>query len=152
MFIENVSLREFSIVGISIRTTNENGQSQKDIDELWAKFMSENIAARIPNKASDKLYCMYTDYESDFMGAYTTILGFEVNSAENLPDGLITKIIPASTYRLYKSTGGLPGSVINTWKHIWEGDVKRKYLADFDIYPADAFSSPSPLVETYLSV
>lgn len=152
MTFENRSLGEFLVAGISIRTTNKNGQSQKDIGELWGRFMSENIAQKISNKISGNLYCIYTDYESDFMGEYTTILGFDVGSVENLPDGLIVKTIPASTYRLYKSQGELPGSVVNTWKQIWESDMKRKYLADFDIYPPDAFSSPNPVVETYLSV
>jgi len=152
MTFENRSLGEFLVAGISIRTANKNGQSQKDIGELWGRFMSENIAQKISNKISGNLYCIYTDYESDFMGEYTTILGFDVGSVENLPDGLIVKTIPASTYRLYKSQGELPGSVVNTWKQIWESDMERKYLADFDIYPPDAFSSPNPVVETYLSV
>ena len=34
---------EFHIIGIAIRTTNENGQSQKDIGELWQKFSGSNI-------------------------------------------------------------------------------------------------------------
>jgi|SRR6185312_2565375 len=152
MTFENRSLGEFLIAGISIRTTNKNGQSQKDIGELWGRFMGENIAQKISNKISDNLYCIYTEYESDFMGEYTTILGFEVSSVKDIPEGLIAKTIPASTYRIYKSLGELPGAVVNTWKQIWETDIKRKYLADFDIYPPDAFSSSNPVVETYLSV
>ncbi|HZV12359.1 MAG TPA: effector binding domain-containing protein, partial [Candidatus Kapabacteria bacterium] len=34
-----ITLDEFNIIGISVRTTNQNGQSQKDIGELWEKFM-----------------------------------------------------------------------------------------------------------------
>ena len=113
--------------------------------------MSENIAAKIP-KANEKLYCIYTDYESDFMGVYTTILGFEVNSAESIPEGLVVKTIPASTYRCYTATGTLPDSVINIWKQIWGSDIKRKYLVDFDVYPPNAFTVSSPEVEVYVSV
>ena len=152
MAFESRSLDEFYIAGISIRTTNKEGQSQKDIGELWGRFMSENIAHKISGKVSDKLYCIYTEYETDFMGKYTTILGFEVSKDANLPEGIVLKTIPASSYRVYKSMGELPGSVVNTWKHIWETDIKRKYIADFDVYPADAFSSANPVVETYLSV
>jgi len=152
MVFENVALEGFVVVGIFVRTTNKNGQSQKDIAELWGKLMGGNTARKIHSKISDKLYCIYVDYEGDFMDTYTTILGFAVSSIQNLPEGCIAKTIPASTYRLYKSTGTLPESVINTWKHIWESDLKRKYLVDFDVYSGDAFSSSSLLVETYLSV
>ncbi len=152
MHFENVAIGGFTVVGISVRTNNRNGQSKKDISELWTKFMQENIFGKISNKVNENLYCIYTDYESDFMGEYTTILGYKVDSNENLPEGLITKVIPDSSYRLYQSAGNIPESVLKTWKHIWESDAKRKYLADFDVYLPDAFSIDSPVVETYLSV
>jgi predicted transcriptional regulator YdeE len=151
MYFENVELDEFLVIGISVRTMNQNGQSQKDIGELWGKFMGENIAAKIPDKTSNNIYCIYTDYESDFTGAYTTVLGCRVGSIINIPEGLIAKKILASEYRVYRSTGKLPYSVLHTWKAIWDSDVKRKYLADFDVYPPDVFSSENP-VATYLSV
>lgn len=151
MYFEKVELEEFQVIGISIRTTNQNGQSQKDISELWGKFMSENIAGKIPHKVNENIYCIYIDYESDFMDAYTTILGFKVNSFENIPEGLIAKTIPTSVYRLYKSTGKLPYCVLQTWQEIWESGIKRKYLADFDVYPPDVFSIENPVVETFVS-
>lgn len=152
MHFENVALEEFRIIGISVRTSNQNGQSKKDISELWARFMSENIAGKISGKVNENLYCIYTDYESDFMGAYTTILGFRVNSIENIPEEYTVKTITASKYALFKSTGKLPDCVLNTWMDIWKSEIKREYSADFDVYPPDAFSSENPVVETYLSV
>lgn len=152
MVFQEVNLKGFSIAGIAVRTTNKNGQSQKDIGELWAKFMREDITHKLEGKLSDRLYCAYTDYESDFMGAYTTILGFEVNPEYHLFEGIIRKAIPPLNYRLYKSTGALPDSVLNTWQHIWASDIKRNYMADFDAYPPNAFSSANAVVETYLSV
>src|ERR1700679_3655800 len=150
MEFENVTCKEFTVIGISIRTTNQNGQSQKDIGELLTKFMRENIALKILNKTDNNLYCIYTDYESDFMSPYTTILGYKVNSVENIPEGLISKVVTESNYQVYKSTGKLPYCVLQTWQEIWNSNAKRKYLADFDVYPPDAFSSETPVVETYL--
>ena len=135
-----------------MRTTNENKQSQKDINELWGRLINESIAAKISDKCNNSIYSIYTDYESDFMGAYTTILGFKVSGFKNLPQGLVAKTIPISTYRIYKSNGKLPDCVVNTWEHIWETNVKRKYLTDFDVYPPDAFYSDNPIIATYLSI
>jgi predicted transcriptional regulator YdeE len=58
-------LESFKVIGISVRTTNENRQATKDIPFLWKKFFEENISSKIPNKLSDDLYCVYTHYEKD---------------------------------------------------------------------------------------
>ena len=58
-------LEPFKIIGISVRTTNENGQAMKDIPFLWNKFFEENIKDKIPNRLTDDLYCVYTHYEKD---------------------------------------------------------------------------------------
>jgi len=147
-----ITLEEFNVAGVSVRTTNQNGQSKKDIGQLWSRFISESIASKVADKVNGDIYCIYTDYESDYMGAYTAILGFKVDSVGNIAEGLITKTIPACSYQPFISMGKLPESVLNTWKYIWESGIKRKYLADFDVYPPNSFSSGNPVVETYLSV
>ena len=70
----------FYVVGISVRTSNENQQAAKDIPALWQRFMSENIADKIPNKSSNKVYAVYTDYESDHTKPYTTIIGYKADT------------------------------------------------------------------------
>ena len=49
-----MDIQKFNIIGISIRTTNENEQSGKDIPALWDQFISEGIAEKIPNKNNEK--------------------------------------------------------------------------------------------------
>ena len=49
------------IVGISVRTTNQNGQAMQDIGNLWQRFFSEQLLTKIPNKVSDAIYNIYTD-------------------------------------------------------------------------------------------
>ena len=152
MEFTTITLKQFFVIGISVRTTNQNGQSQKDIGELWQKFFQDNILDHIPNKVNSDIYCIYTDYESDANDPYTTILGCKVSSLENIPDGMIGKTIPETTYRLYKSLGKIPEAVLNTWFHIWQSPIERSYLADFDVY-GPAPSDPNDAeVETYLSV
>lgn len=152
MTYTTTDLEQFSVVGIAVKTTNQNGQAQKDISELWQKFFSNNISNRVPNKVSDDIYCVYTDYESDVNGAYTTILGYKVTTLESVPEGLIGKSIPKATYQLYRSKGELPQSVLATWGHIWQTLIKRRYLADFDVYGQQSQDPSYAEVETYLSV
>lgn len=78
--MNNQIIEKFSVIGISVRTTNENGQSAKDIEALWGKFWGEEIQNQIPNKINDDIYAVYTDYETDFNGPYTLIIGLTVST------------------------------------------------------------------------
>src|SRR5690349_24486132 len=125
----NITKPGFYIAGISVRTTNENMQAMKDIGELWGRFMGGDIGSKIPNKVSEDVYCMYTDYESDVNGPYTTILGYQVGSLDNLPDGIQGKQVPEAKYQVFPAKGKLPDIVVDTWKKIWGSpDIQRAYL------------------------
>ena len=78
--MEKVKIEPFKLIGISLRTTNENGKAAKEIGELWEKFLNENISDAIPNKVDNTVYSLYTDYEGDYTKPYTAILGCPVNS------------------------------------------------------------------------
>jgi predicted transcriptional regulator YdeE len=147
-----IEIEEFKVIGISVRTTNQNGQSQNDIGNLWSKFMGQNLIELIPNKNSNDIYCIYTNYESDFNGLYTTILGCKVNSFDNIPEGFISWTIPKTKYQVYKSTGKLPDSVVKTWTNIWQSDISRKYVADFEVYGQKSQNPENAEVDTYVSI
>lgn len=124
------------IIGLSIRTTNENQQSAQDIPALWGKFITEGTAEKIPDKVDDSIYCVYTDYEKDFTKPYTVILGCRVNSIESLPDGMTYTVIEKENYSKYVASS--PEEVFNEWVKIWNSDLKRTYKADFEVYAADS--------------
>lgn len=152
---EEVILDKFYIVGISVRTTNRDYQSQGDIAKLLeAFFENEYLQQVLPDKLSNDVYCMYTDYESDYMGEYTCIMGYRVSGIKNIPpnQNLAVKEIPQSKYYKYVSEGELPYAVGKTWAHIWQSDIDRKYAADFDIYGDESKDTNNAKVTTYLSV
>ena len=59
--MNNQTIQKFYVIGISTRTTNENGQSAKDIEALWGKCWGEENQTPIPNKMSDEIYAVYTN-------------------------------------------------------------------------------------------
>ena len=142
----------FAIVGIAVRTTNQDGRAQKDIGALWERFFRENVAGRIAERQSPGIYCVYTDYDSDFQGPYTTLLGYRVTSLDNIPEGLTGKMIPAYSYRLFVTKGKIPEALVATWMKIWQTCGDRAYVADFDIYSPDDGDPQAATVETYVSV
>jgi len=44
-----LKVNSFNVIGISVKTTNENGQSTQDIAALWQKFFSQGVMQSIPN-------------------------------------------------------------------------------------------------------
>ncbi|MNJ97749.1 Bacterial transcription activator, effector binding domain [compost metagenome] len=153
--MSNQIIQKFYVIGISTRTTNENGQSAKDIEALWSKFWGEEIQKQIPNKLNEDIYAVYTDYETDFTKPYTTIIGSAVSSLENIPNGFVGITIETTTYKKFISRGKMPEAVFNTWLEIW-GDkdlnLERSYKADFTIHGKKYYDGDNAEVETYLSV
>jgi predicted transcriptional regulator YdeE len=147
-----ITLEAFHVLGIFVRTTNVNNKALKDIGDLFGNFVGQNIMEKIPNKITEDIYCVYTDYETDFNGPYTTIIGCKVSSLNDIPAGLIGKTIPDSKYEVYRSTGKLSISLAKTWEGIWNADINRRYSADFDIYGEKARDYENAELETYVAV
>jgi predicted transcriptional regulator YdeE len=139
-------LDEMTIIGISTRTTNKDGQARHDIGALWSRFMEDNFIEKIPGKESQDIYCVYSDYESDFNGPYTTVLGCRVEKIDEVPEGLTMIKIPTCSYHVYESSGEMPKALVDTWTYIWNSETERSYIADFDVY------SHEPVIKTYVSI
>ncbi|PWK79965.1 putative transcriptional regulator YdeE [Mucilaginibacter oryzae] len=150
--MDELTIKGFFLVGISVRTTNQNGQASKDIGALWNRFMSERILQQVVNRISDEIYCVYTDYESDKDGYYTTVLGCCVATKDNIPEGLICITVPPGKYNRYVAKGALPQAVSETWRRIWSDDIDRRYLADFDVYGERSKNREEAEVEIFVGV
>lgn len=153
--MSNQIIQKFYVIGISIRTTNENGQSAKDIEKLWGKFWDEEIQKQIPNKLNEDIYAVYTAYEADFTKPYTTVIGAAVSSLEDIPNGFVGITIETTTYQKFISKGKMPEAVFNTWLEIWGDDelnLQRSYKADFTIHGKKYYDGDKAEVETYIAV
>lgn len=147
------TVKQFDIIGIAIRTTNENQQSAKDIPLLWQRFMSEQLSEKIPNKTDDTIYCVYTDYEKDHTKPYTTILGCRVNDISKIPAGMVSSKIQAGSYELFTAKGNLmQGAIINEWMKIWEAPVQRVFTTDFEVYGEKAKNLENAEVPIFIAV
>lgn len=151
--MENITLGSFNVVGIAIRTSNDKGQATKDIPALWERFMSENIASQIPNRADRNIYCVYTEYDGDFTLPYTTVLGCKVDHLGEIPEGMRGIEIPQSTYRICTAKGRLDaGIVVHEWVKIWNSGLDRAYVADFEIYGEKARNPEQAEVDIHIGL
>lgn len=133
--MNKVKIEPFMIIGISVRTTNENNQAAKEIADLWGKFMGQNVLGAIPNKIDNTIYSIYTDYESDHRKPYTAILGCKVSSLNSIPDEMIGKSFDGGDYLKLSAKGDLmKGLIVNKWTEIWDMNLDRAFTADFEVF------------------
>lgn len=151
--MQNVKIESFNIIGIAIRTTNQNGQAAKDIPALWGKFMAENTISKIKNLIDPTIYSLYTDYEGDHTDPYTTILGCKVENLNEIPEGMIGKSFEAGEFVKFTTKGDLEKDlIINEWQKIWSKDINRKYSVDFEVYGEKAQDMNNAEVDILISV
>ncbi len=151
--MEALEIKSFSVIGISVRTSNENGQAAQDIPALWNKFSLEGIAEQIPNKIDNSIYCIYTDYEKDHTKPYTTILGCRVENLEIIPTGMVSKTFGNAHYSKHVAKGNLlQGAVFEEWIKIWSSDLDRTFTADFEVYGEKAQNPEDAEVDIFIAV
>lgn len=151
--MNNVKIESFKVIGIEVRTTNENNQAAQDIPVLWEKLMKENIVENIPNKIDNTIYSIYTDYEKDHTKPYTTLLGCKVENLDIIPEGMIGKSFEGGNYVKFTPKGNLAEDlVINEWIKIWNMDLERIFTADFEMYGEKAQNPSDAEVDILIAV
>jgi len=151
--MEPVIISPFNIIGISLRTTNENNQAAQDIPMLWNKFYSEKFLEKIPNKVNENVFCIYTDYEKDFTKPYTVIIGCKVENLNSIPNGMIGEPFNGGKYKKFTtSKGPLSKVVISKWMEIWNYDMQRSYTTDFELYMEKSKNPEDAEVDIFISI
>lgn len=145
--------QKFNVIGISVRTTNENGQSGKDIAKLWNTFITETIAEKIANKISNDIICIYTDYEKDHTKPYTVILGCVVEHKNLVTEGMTAITIQESNYAKFTPKGKMAEEIVyKEWLKIWESDLQRTFTNDFEVYGTRAQDPENSEVDIYIAI
>jgi len=124
----------FIVLGIYARVSNATPEK---IGELWRTFHAMGGAEAVEERQNDAVYSVYCEYEGDFAGAYTVLIGCAVDANAVMPDGMKKIEIEGGTFAVFKPVGELPKSLIETWVEIWRTPLDRRYQADFDRYGDD---------------
>ena len=101
----------------------------------WTEFLQKNAAAKIRNRALPPvMYAVYSDYESDWRGEYSYLLGCGVTRAGSVPEGMEVRKIPAQTYAVFTAKGQMPDEILAVWSMVWLSGLPRTYTFDFEVY------------------
>lgn len=120
------------IAGLTVRTSHDTGA--RDVGALWQRVMTAPGFAGL----SGQWHAAYYDYESDFRGPYTALVGQLVGPGQ-APEGLELVDVPAGTFAHFDCQGPSPQAVVDAWTFVWESwpqRDKRAYRVDFERYDA----------------
>ncbi|WP_138753898.1 GyrI-like domain-containing protein [Paenibacillus sinopodophylli] len=162
----------FSLIGAAVRTTNEaeTGPSGK-LAGLWQSYFSSGIAEKVQVQNSHLIYALYTDYESDASGAYTTLIGHEYaggQTEERFQEPLVLEqatepivleqaMVPEAKYIVFKTRKGPVYDVVaKAWGEIWayfeNASLERTYTGDFELYDTRTFHPESAEIDIYIAI
>ena len=139
------------VMGLELRITPEGNQAAQEIPKFWNKFFSEKIIDKIPNQKTGEILGLYIDYEGDHTKPYSLVIGCEVTEANETPEGMAVKTLPASKYAKFTTNGPLPQGVINTWQTVWQTPLERTYTGDFELYKPSSHPD-KPEVDIYIAI
>ncbi len=137
-------------IGLELRTNNE--ECSEAMPAHKERFFKENILAKIPNKVNSDILALYTDYEGDYTQPYSWILGCEVSSLDQVPKGLVGKVIPEATYAVFTTKGSFPQGLIAAWQEVWKSNLTRSYTSDFEVYRLNFDPVKNPEVKVYIAI
>lgn len=129
-------------IGLEAKTSNQLEANKKtaQIPALHRKFLKDGLEDKIPSRVDSELYfVIYTNYESDHTGTYSTILAAEVNNSSEVPEGMVAIDVPTAEYLVFTVKGSMPNALTRTWKEIGNYFASNKvfqraYTADFEVY------------------
>jgi predicted transcriptional regulator YdeE len=152
--MKTVSVKDFYVIGLAVRTTVEDGKVITDVSRLWNQFLADNIIARIPNKVDNTIYRVYTDYEYDHTKPFTAIIGCRVNHLGDVPEGFTAKVIEGGEYMLMTAKGKpTDGIVLLEWMKIWNTKkVPRAYKTDFEVHDEKAIGPEHAEINIFVSL
>lgn len=159
---ELVTMPEIKLVGICVRTSNEQelDKMKGNIFPCVQQYFHQGLAEKISNrKRPGTTFCSYTDYETDYNGAYTYFIGEEVSLFKTeLPEGFQRLVIPKQQYSKFTtSPAPMPDVIVNAWKEIWEMSPKqlgghRAYKTDFEVYDERAADHQNIVLDLYIGI
>lgn len=154
MQYELVNLTEKKVIGIGARTNNHSPEMPAIIGGLWQKFYQGGVFASIPNKAAETALGIYSEYQGNQDDDYTITVGVEVSTTENLPKDCTKLSISGGKYAKFTVKTTMqngPADVGAAWGEIWQTNLERTFIADFEEYLAPG-ADGSEIVNIYIGL
>lgn len=157
-----VEMDKIKLVGIIARTSyaQELDKMKGLIFPCVQQFFHKKLFDLIPNRKNPGVtFCAYTDYESDYKGAYTYFIGEQVTSYnDSLPVGFHSLTIASQKFAKFTTDPApMPDVIVNAWQTIWgmtsqQLGGSRNYQTDFEVYDERAQDHQKIILDLYIGL
>lgn len=134
MDYEIMELQEKTVWGLTARTNNMSPDMGTVIGGLWNRFFTDGVYESIPEKSTGKTLGIYSGYAGGPMDDYDITVGCETTAQGKPLEGLAELKIPAGKYARFVVKGHVQGAVAKFWEELWQMDLDRTFVADFEEY------------------
>ncbi|NOU98696.1 GyrI-like domain-containing protein [Paenibacillus planticolens] len=148
-----------TLTGVHVRTTNadEAGPNRR-LPQLWETYFQSQITSQTSTINSHLIYALYTEYESDAAGAYTTLIGHEATGDKSQnEDKFHTAQVPASKYLVFTAEKGPVYEVVaQAWGTIWayfkESGEVRTFTGDYELYDTRNWDPAETQIQIFIAI
>lgn len=124
----------FTAIGLTARVRNDDPSS---IVGLWERFSQSDVLSMLPEGTDETVHCIYHGYSGTHLDLYKMTIGYVVVDTAMCPAGLEVVRVPPQNVMKFEAIGDQPGALVACWQSIWQTEMNRAFLADFDIYDRD---------------
>ena len=149
---EIVTRSEVKVIGIARQYQEED----LDLETLWSAFRP--FVNQITNRVGVDAFGIYEEYqERESSVGFSYICSVEVSDFDEVPEGMISRIIPEHLYAAFRHKGPL-SFLPETLKYIWGSWLPKsnfEYVEkpDFELYaPGTQPKDPDKIVNLYIPV
>ncbi|MFC0190173.1 AraC family transcriptional regulator [Fictibacillus aquaticus] len=151
----------FSIMGYELRTSNTDGQNNRDIPAFWQDYIVNRKGAAIPNPIDSSTefgMCVDNDPETS---EFTYLIGMEVAEGSTAPEGMTYRRFPEAEYAVFTtpkaSESEFVPSIQNTWNYIFtkwfqNSGYEHSGSVEFELYDTRCHGSENKQIDIYLPV
>ncbi len=94
---------EFIVMGLSVKTSDEENEKNNVIGRLWEEYLLRR--REIPGKVNPRVDLGVCEIIEDLEDEFNYICCTEVEEAEGVPKGMVAERIPASKYAVFTHRG-----------------------------------------------
>lgn len=146
----------FYVIGYTVRTTNSNGQNNRDIPAFWQRYLQEKLGRNLESAALSNAefgICESIDLETD---EFNYVIGVEAKEGAVVPEGAVRRSYPEQTYAVFTTPRvkleQFTESIQSTWCAIFSewfphSGYEHAGGIDFEYYDERCWSDRNELVE-----
>lgn len=144
----------FTVVGMEVLNTTDSAVMM----ELWTRFIP--AVSQVPNLVGEQYYGLnyYTEeLNAEGEPGFGYMAAAEVRELREVPEGFVSRVIPASAYAVFTHRGSAEGLskvfeyIYGTW--VRETNLKPKMQPSFEVYGSRYNpESPDSIVEVWVPV